>query len=250
MIRLVASGAGIAAVLGAIWVFAAEEGATEEGEQSAGSDRYAELVEEKGAFRKTYVLPGVDPSKYHKIFFWEGQFEYRDVGPARKTRSSIMMSSSKQFFGIAEEDRRKFEEIVGEAFRKEIVRARQLEVIDNIADVDASTLIARGGLFDIVSRVPPEMIGRTDVYLSSIGEATFVMELMDAEDGVVVALVAERRGIETLNSRTGYAAVPANSASIMGDIRRWSSSLARRLRDALDKAIKEANKQAAKEANA
>lgn len=237
MRKVIAIGAGIAAAIGALWVVAAEES---QEQQSQGSDRYAELVEERGEFQRTYVLPGVDPAKYNKVFFWDGQFEYRDVGPARRTRSSIMMGSSKQFFGIAEEDRRRFEEIVGEAFRKEIVRAKQFEIIENIEDVDANTLIARGALLDIVSRVPPEMIGRSDVYLASVGEATFVLELIDADNGYVVALVAERRGIETLNARTGYVTVPANSASIMGDIRRWSSGLARRLRDALDDAIKEA----------
>jgi hypothetical protein len=219
MKRTIGMLAGIAAVVGAMWVIAAEDEAATEQQESEAENRYSELVEEKGEFRKTYVLPGVDPSKYKKIFFWDGQ----------------------QFYGIAEEDRAKFEESVGEAFRKELVRAKQFEIIENLDEVDTSTLIARGALLDIVSRVPPEMIGRSDVYLSSIGEATFVIELMDAENGHVVALAAERRSIETLNARSG-AMVPANSASIMGDIRRWAGNLARRLRNALDKAIKEANK--------
>jgi hypothetical protein len=124
---------------------------------------------------------------------------------------------------------------------KEIARAKQFELISNIEDIDTATLILRGGLFDIISRVPPEMVGRSDVYLASIGEATFALELIDAESGSVVALVAERRAIETLNSRTGAAMVPANSATIIGDIRRWAGSLGRRLRSALDKAIKESS---------
>ena len=37
------------------------------------------------------------------------------------------------------------------------------------------TLILRGGLLDIISRVPPEFVGRSEVYLASIGEATFVV---------------------------------------------------------------------------
>ena len=85
------------------------------------------------------------------------------------------------------------------------------------------------------------MVGRADIYLSSVGEATFALELIDPQSGSVVALVAERRGIETLNARGGMG-VPANSASIMGDIRRWAGNLARRLRSGLDKAIKEGAK--------
>jgi hypothetical protein len=227
-----------AVVIAAIVAIGAEQEAEQQEEESAGSDRYAELVKEKGEFRETWVLPGVNAGKFNKVYFWEGQFEYRDVGPARKTRSSVL-SSHKREFGISEEDRRRFEEIVGEAFRKEILKAKEFTVIESIDEVDTATLIARGALLDIISRVPPETVGRSDVYLSSVGEATFVMELMDAGTGAVVALVAERRAIETLNSRMGMASVPANSASVMGDIKRWSGSLARRLRTALDKAIKE-----------
>jgi hypothetical protein len=241
MKKLFALALSIAAVAATLLATGAEEQAEQQSEgQSEASERYSELVKEKGEFAETWVLPGVDASKYNQVFFWEGQFEYRDVGPARKTRSS-MLSSHKREFGISEEDRRKFEEIVGEAFRKEILKAKEFKIIENTDEIDANTLIGRGALLDIISRVPPETVGRSDVYLSSVGEATFVLELMDAGTGSVVALVAERRSIETLNARMG-AAVPANSASVMSDIRRWSGSLARRMRNALDKAIREGAK--------
>ena len=237
--------AGIAATIAVIAAMSAQEisaeeeqaAAAAEEEKSDGSDRDSELVKVDGAFRETFVLPGINFGDFNKVYFWEAQFEYRDVGPARKTRST-MLSTHKREFGISEEDRRKFEEIVGEAFEKEISRAKQFTIVDSIDEIDASTLILRGALIDIISQVPPEMVGRSDVYLSSVGAATFVMEFIDARTGGVVALVAERRAMETLNARAGVG-VPANSASIMGDIRRWSGDLARRLRTRLDKAIAE-----------
>ena len=237
-------GIGMAAALIALAVVASEgtaptgsgAAAAEPAEtQGDEGDRYAELVKEKGEFQETWILPGVNFGQFDKVYFWRGQFEYRDVGPARKTRSSVM-STRHQEFGISEEDRRKFEEIVRESFQKEFDKAKAFTIIDDVDAIDTRTLILRGALIDIISRVPPEFVGRSDVYLSSIGAATFVMELMDARSGNVVALVAERREAETLNARSGIA-VPANSASIMGDIRRWAGSLARRLRGALDKAI-------------
>ncbi len=236
----IAATVALLAVVGAKDIGAEEENAGAEGqqEQSSGSDRYSELVKIDGGFAETFVLPGVNFGDFNKVYFWEAQFEYRDVGPARKTRST-MLSTHKREFGISDEDRARFEEIVGEAFEKEISKAKQFTIIDNIDDIDTSTLIMRGALIDIISRVPPEMVGRSDVYLSSVGAATFVMEFIDARTGGVVALVAERRAMETLNSRTGMMTVPANSASVMGDIRRWSGDLARRLRERLDKAIKE-----------
>jgi len=214
----------------------AEESADQSGDEAG--DRYAELVERDGKFDEVFVLPGTDMGRFDKVFLWGAQFEYRDVGPAQKTRGT-MLSTHKREFGISEEDRKKFEEAVGEAFRKEINKGKQFTVIESIDEVDASTLIMRGALVDIISRVPPETVGRSDVYLSSIGAATFVIELIDAKSGSVIALVAERRSIDTLNARSGLASVPANSASILGDIRRWSGSLARRLRGRLDDVIGE-----------
>jgi hypothetical protein len=239
-------GSGIAAMLIALAVAGAEGTGSEASDADAGAagsssgqsgsgDRYAELVKEDGEFQETWILPGVNFGQYDKVYFWGGQFEYRDVGPARKSRSTLM-STRHQEFGIREEDRKKFEEIVRESFQKEFAKAKSFAIIDNVDDVDGSTLILRGALIDIISRVPPELTGRSDIYLSSIGAATFVMELIDARSGNVVALAAERREAETLNARGGFA-TPANSATIMGDIRRWSGSLARRLRVALDKAI-------------
>ena len=238
----IAATIAVLAVIGAKDIGAEEEASADAAEaqqsESDGGDRYSELVKVNGQFSETFVLPGINFGDFNKVFLWEAQFEYRDVGPARKTRST-MLHTHKREFGISEEDRRKFEEIVGEAFDKEISRAKQFTIVDNIDDIDAQTLILRGALIDVISKVPPEMVGRSDIYLSSVGAATFVMELIDARTGGVVALVAERRAIETLNSRTGMANVPANSASIMGDIRRWSGDLARRMRNGLDKAIKE-----------
>lgn len=234
--------AGIVAMVAALTVIGEEESvpaaAQMEQDEKESEDRYSELVEVKGKFQETFVMPGVDFSKFDKVFFWQAQFEYRDVGPARKSRST-MLHTHKREFGISEEDRQKFEDIVAEAFEKEIMKAKHFTIIDDIGAADGSTLILRGALLDIISQVPPEMIGRSDVYLSSVGEATFVMEFIDAKTGGVVALVAERRSIETMNARGAGAAIPANNATVMGDIRRWSGDLARRLRDRLDKAIKD-----------
>ena len=36
-------------------------------------------------------------------------------------------------------------------------------------------LIISGGLHDIVSNVPPPTVGRSDIYLSSVGEITLIL---------------------------------------------------------------------------
>ena len=66
----------------------------------------------RAKFRETYVNTGVDFSQYNKLYLGDAYFDYRDVGPAERTRSSARSTSNKGVFGIAEEDRIKFQEIV------------------------------------------------------------------------------------------------------------------------------------------
>jgi len=199
------------------------------------SARYGELEKGRSSFKETWVLPGVDFTQYSKLHIWEAQFEYRDVGPAQNTSSSVMRTHKREF-GISEEDRAEFESIVREAFLKEIQKGKQFELVDGIGP---NTLILRGALLDVVSNVPPETVGRSDVYLATIGEATFVMELLDAKTGTVLALVSERRKIEPPGGgRIDQFSMPANRVTVTADIRRWATSAASGLRQSLDKALK------------
>ena len=219
----------LAGLTGVTW---AEEQAAASAEPS---DRYNELVKEKGAFQETWVLPGASLAGVNKVYLWGAGFQYRDVGPARRTRSTF--SSSNDEYGISEESRQMFEEVVAEAFQKEFAKGKNFQIVDEIGP---DTIIIRGGLADIISKVPPEFVGRSEVYLASVGAATVVLEVIDAETGTVLAAAAERRAIETLNVRGG-GMVQTNRASVRGDVSRWTRSMARRLRDAIDKAIKESN---------
>lgn len=199
------------------------------------SERYTELEKGRSSFRETWVLPGASFSDYDKIYFWEGVYEYRDVGPAQRT-TSFRSRSGKTEFGISEEGRRDFENIVREEFSKEMVKGKHFQVVD---EVGPDTLILRGALLDVVSRVPPETTGRTDTYLSTIGEATFVVEFMESETGALLAMVSERRKIEPPGGGTlNQFSTPANRVTVMADIRRWAANSASRLRKELDKAMK------------
>lgn len=194
------------------------------------SDRYADLQKDKSGFRETWVAPGADFSKFDKLYIWKAEFQFRDVGPARRVRSTFM-SSRKTEFGISDADREEFQRIVREAFLGEIEKGKNFVLSQ---DIGPSTLIMRGAVLDIISRVPPETIGFSEIYLRSIGEATLVMELIDAGTGDVVALVAERRHLQRGSMGSG---MPTNNASIVADIRGWARRAARVLRAELDKAI-------------
>jgi hypothetical protein len=92
---------------------------------------------------------------------------------------------------------------------------------------------------DIVSKVPPEYAGMNEVYLASSGEATLIIDLIDAETGVIQARVAERRAIQPPGGRIDAFSQPSNSVTVWSDVSRWARSSAARLRSELEKAQKE-----------
>lgn len=205
----------------------------QETDKAAVEERYEHLEKGKSGFKETWVNPNTDWSTYDKLYLWEGEFQYRDVGPARRTRST-MMNTRQREFGISDADRQKFEEVVSEAFIKEIKKAKKFTIV---SEIGPGTLIMRGAALDIISKVPPETVGRSEVYLASIGEVTLVLELIDASDGEVVGIVAERRAIRSGTGRIDDFTMPTNNATIIAEVRRWASRAARTLRKELDKAI-------------
>lgn len=207
--------------------------AQEDDQSDPAEDRWGHLEKGKSGFRETWVNPDADFTKFDSLYLWEAEFEYRDVGPARRSRGT-MLNTRQREFGISEEDRRRFEEVVSEAFVKEIQKARNFRLTDELGP---RTLIMRGAALDIVSLVPPESIGPSEIYLSTIGEATLVLELIDAADGEVVAVVSERRRIQSGSGRIDEFSMPTNTVTVLAEVRRWASGAARKLRTALDKAI-------------
>ncbi len=186
-----------------------------------------------GAFKETWVNPDIDFAKYKNLYLWEATFEYRDVGPARRTRMT-MMSTHKREFGILDSDREKFENVVSEVFISEIEKLKNLPLADEIGP---DTLILRGSVLDIISRVPPESIGMSEIYVATVGEATLVLELIDAESGNVIAVAAERQAISPAGGRRiDQFSMPANSVTVFANVRRWARRAAGNLREELDAA--------------
>ncbi len=207
--------------------------AQEGDEADPAEERYGHLEKGKSGFKETWVNPNTDWTKYNSLYLWEAEFQYRDVGPARRTRTT-MMNTRQREFGISDADRLKFQEVVEEAFVKEIQRAKNFTVSDELGP---NALIMRGAVLDIISKVPPETIGRSEIYLANIGEATLMVELIDASDGEVVAVVAERRAMQSGTGRIDEFSMPTSRVTVIAEVRRWAKRAARKLREELDKAI-------------
>jgi hypothetical protein len=91
-------------------------------------------------------------------------------------------------------------------------------------------LVITGGLHDIVSQVPPEQVGRSEIFLRSLGEATLVLELRDSLSNEVVYRAVERRAV----ARPGNDMIRAHTATSWAEVRRWARRWAVQLREGLD----------------
>jgi hypothetical protein len=149
----------------------------------------------------------------------------------------MMRGDSSGPYAVTEESKEKFKEVVTEAVVKELERSKMFEVTDTVGP---GTLLVRGAVLDIVSDVPPDLSGG-GIHLASVGQATIVFELIDAETGVIQARVAERREIQPDVRMNRVNAAPVNSASVWNDVKQWAGDEARALIKALDKAKKKAS---------
>ena len=196
-----------------------------------------DLVQEKGPWEGTWVHPDADISKYSKLYMWESLFKFREGGATSAgTTMQMMRGDSSGPYAVTEDSKEKFKKIVSEAVVKELGRSKLFEVTDTVGQ---GTLLVRGAVLDITSNVPPRLSGG-GIHLASVGEATMVFELIDAETGVIQARVAERRNIQPDVRMNTVNTAPVNAATVWNDVERWARDEARTLRKELEKGKKKA----------
>ncbi len=176
---------------------------------------------DNSVFRAAWADPDVDFSRYSKIMPGGAFFEYRAV---KKSSGTYRARSSDTEFYIDEKAREKLEKLTSEIFNEELAKSSRFSVTDAAGP---DVLIIRGGLYDIVSKVPPDLVGRGNIYLSSVGEITLILEAIDSMSGEVIFRAVERRALD----RSGGRSSSVNTrAEVRRVIRRWATTL----RDGLD----------------
>lgn len=171
---------------------------------------------------QAWIRPGLDLSDYARILPVNAGVQYRDVRPP-PTRG---MSSGRSEFPVPAEARARFEGLVTDIFREELQKQDRFEIA---TEPGPGVLVILGGLLDVVSNVPPEPMGRGEVYLSQVGQATLVLELRDSETNTVLARVLDRRAAEKVSGMT-WSNTVSNTAEVRRLIRAWAA----RLRTMLD----------------
>jgi len=86
-------------------------------------------------------------------------------------------------------------------------------------------LIISGGLHDIVSNVPPEPMGSSHIFLTSVGEMSLILEAADSRSNEVIFRAVERRAAESQSGQIGRATTITNWADIRRLLRLWATTL-------------------------
>ena len=179
---------------------------------------------DNGRFKDSWADPDVDFSQYNKIMVGKAVFEFRAV---KKSNTTHMQRSNQSEFWISDENKEKLIEVVSEVFRDELNKSENF-TRSEVAGPDVLVIV--GALHDIVSRVPPDMIGRGDIYLSSVGEATLILEARDSLSGETIYRAVDRRAAEQVGGQVRV----SNSVTNMSEVRRMARRWAMRLREGLD----------------
>lgn len=175
------------------------------------------------AFRRAWADPDIDLTGYTKIMPGPAEFEFRAV---RKTTTTMRNSNQREFW-ISDADKQRLEQVMSEVFNEELAKSTRFTMTDKPGP---DVLVVSGAMLDIVSLVPPERAGRSEVYLSRVGEATLVLELKDSQSGETLVRAAERRAAE----RPGQTAVYANPVTTWAEVKRLGRRWAVKLRKGLD----------------
>ena len=179
---------------------------------------------ENSVFPDAWAAADIDFARYSKIVLAPAEFEFRAV---RRTAGAVNRGGSDREFWITDAARAELVEIVTAVFRDELAKSTRWEIVDS-AGPDTLTLV--GGLLDIVSRVPPEQVGRNEVFLTSVGSAVIVLEARDSESGETIFRGVDRSSAE----RPGGDMLRANAVTTWAEVRRWARRWAIRLREGMD----------------
>ena len=175
-------------------------------------------------FAGAWIDPDIDLERYTRIMPAGATFEFR---AANGMSGSAARRSGAGQFPISASDQQRLEQEVTAVFREELSRSQRFAITDQPG---FDVLIVEAGLLDIVSFVPPDIVGRGEIYLDRVGEATLVLQLVDSMSGQTVARAVER-GLAAPASSMG---MRSNTVTTWAEVRRLARRWAVRLREGLD----------------
>ena len=172
-----------------------------------------------------WARPDIDLSGYTKIMLVNAGIEYRQV--KNRGRTSMDRQKGGPYF-MNDKARGQFETLVTEVFTEELHKSERFTIAD---EPGPDVLTIWGGLLDVISYVPTDpAANRSVIFLSSVGEATLVLELRDSQTGTILARSVDRRAAETIS----HTFQRSNSVTSSSEVRRLIRFWGTRLREGLD----------------
>jgi len=172
----------------------------------------------------------IDLTGYNKVMLEGMGVEYREVSGPYSGRagagSTRIRSGSQTEFQLDKATRALFEEEIGSAFEEQMGRS---DVFEIVTEAGPNVLLIRGGLLDVVSRVPPEPMGNTQIFIDSVGEATLVLEIRGSLSNTIYVRAVDGRAAAS----TGQMLL-SNRATNRAEVRRLGRHWGQLIRQALD----------------
>jgi hypothetical protein len=172
---------------------------------------------------EAWALPDMDLSQYSKIMLVGAGIEYRPGGESGRA----YYARSSTHFAVSEEQKSRFRQVLLEAFFEELGKSERFEVV---SEAGPDVLMVKGTVLDVVSYVPPDQPGQSDIYLSKVGEATLVLEIRDSITEAIFARSVDRRAAESRSMNF----TNSNRVTNRAEVRRVALYWAQILRGALE----------------
>ena len=179
-----------------------------------------------GRMDEAWARSDISVEQYSKIMLQSIGVQYRPDGETRRRQFG---STSGGHFEVTPEQKQRFQASMREVFVEELAKGEQYEIV---TESGPDVLLVRVGLLDVVSYVPPDPIGNADIYLSRVGEASIVLELVDSVTDTVLVRGVDRRAAE---SPTGAGFSRSTSVSNRSEVRRLGRHWGNALREGLDR---------------
>jgi hypothetical protein len=182
----------------------------------------------------------IDVAGFDKVMFEGLGVEFRPVsGPysGRAGTTSMSTSRNQTEFPMDEATQQAFIEEIRGAFLEEMERSDVFQVVE---EPGPDVLKLRVGLYDVVSRVPPETIGRSRVYIDSVGDATLVLEVRESASNAILVRAVDRRAAGQQTTTMTASTPVTNMAEVRRLGRRWGAILSDGLDNLLTDGVKPA----------
>ncbi len=181
----------------------------------------------------------IDLTGYSKVMLEGMGVEYREVSGPYSGRAGMgstrTRTSSATEFKLDAETRALFEEEIGGAFLEAMARSDVFEIVE---EAGPDVLLIRGGLLDVVSRVPPDTMGSSIILIDSVGEATLILEIRSSVSNSIWV-----RAVDGRAASQAFQMQQSNRATNRAEVRRLGRRWGDMLREGLDTLLTDGVKQ-------